>query len=262
MLPRVPSCSSSSALPTPAYKSTVAARVSNPSQLGFPLPQSAAGDVKGKYEAGRSPSVGVRRLRRAGAGPSRRAHLLPLLPLHPAVVFIHVGEHAPPLFTHACTTARGHKGENELPRSSVVPQPSSRGGTPPFATVPPRSPLVMPAFVLGWVYFSCRSRYRPHRARVVLYPASRFFGPPCRATPFQSAAVAETPACTRPRACEIPGAIAQPCTPRMHVHASWKAKVEPLALLPCVGHLTDPLEAPSWPSPRGMPSERASREKR
>jgi hypothetical protein len=44
---------------------------------------------------------------------------LPLLPLHRVVVSFHAGKHAPLLFTNACTTARGHQGENELPLSSV-----------------------------------------------------------------------------------------------------------------------------------------------
>jgi hypothetical protein len=74
---------------------------------------------------------------------------LPLLPLHRAVVSFHAGKHAPLLFTNACTTARGHQGENELPLSSVDAPTFEPRGTSPFATAPPRPPLVMPAFVPG-----------------------------------------------------------------------------------------------------------------
>jgi hypothetical protein len=109
-----------------------------------------------------------------------------------------------------------------------MPRLSSRGGTPPFATTPPRSPLVMPAFVPGWVSFSCRCHCRPHHARVVLCPASRFFGPPCRALSLWSAVVAEPPACAPLRACEILRAIAQPCTPDTRA-PTWEAKDQPLA---------------------------------
>jgi hypothetical protein len=73
--------------------------------------------------------------------------------------------------------------------------------------------------VLGWVSSSCRCRCRPRRARAVLCPAFRFFGPPCRAPSLWSAAVAEPPACTPLCACEILHTVAQPCTPeRTHTY--------------------------------------------
>jgi hypothetical protein len=135
------------------------------------------------------------------------------LPLLRVVVSFHAGKHAPLLFSNACTTARGHQGENELALSSVDAPAFEPRGTPSFATAPPRSPLVMPTFVPGWVSSSCRCRCRPRRARIVLCPASRFSGSPCRAPQLRSAAVAEPPACASPRACEILRAIAQSCTP-------------------------------------------------
>jgi hypothetical protein len=119
-----------------------------------------------------------------------------------------------------------------------MPRPLSRGGTPPFATALPHSPLVMPTFMPGWVSSSCRSRCRPYRARVVVCPVSRFFGPPCRAPLLRSAAVAEPPACACPHACEIPSTIAQPCTPaRMRTPSG---RPRPSLLLRCLARGTSP----------------------
>jgi hypothetical protein len=163
--------------------------------------------------------VGARRVRRAGAvreGGAGRvvAHIFFLCfpytpPLSPSTP---TSTHHPSSLTLALWPM-ATKVRTSFPALLWMPRPSSRGGTPPFATAPPRSPLMISAFVSGWVYSSCRSRCRPRRAHVVLCPASRFFGSPCCATPLPSASVAETPACARPQACDISGAIAQLCTP-------------------------------------------------
>jgi hypothetical protein len=91
------------------------------------------------------------------------------------------------------------------------------------AIAPSRSPLVMLAFVPGWVSSSSRCRCRPHHARVVACPISCSFGPPCRAPPLWSAAVVEPLACARSRTCKIVHAITPPCT-RACVHAPWETK--------------------------------------
>jgi hypothetical protein len=46
--------------------------------------------------------------------------------------------------------------------------------------------------------------------------------------------------------------------PHTCTHASWEDKAEPLASLPCAGHLTDLLAAPPWPLPCGRPCARAN----
>jgi hypothetical protein len=105
----------------------------------------------------------------------RRARLLPLLPRHHATVFIFLTDkHAPPLFTDACATARGHRGENELPRSSVDALAFETRGNAPFA---PRRHAAATGDAdhrarLG--YFSCRCRCLNRRARAVL-PVPRCF---------------------------------------------------------------------------------------
>jgi hypothetical protein len=58
----------------------------------------------------------------------------------------------PPLFTNACTTARGHQGEDEhSPALCGRPGLRAEGETcrPHRAAAPP--PLVMPAIEPGWV---------------------------------------------------------------------------------------------------------------
>jgi hypothetical protein len=116
--------------------------------------------------------------------------------------------------------------------------------------------------VPGWVSSSCRCRCHPRCACVVLCPASRFFGPPCRAPPLQSAAVAEPTACACPHACEILCAIAQPCTPtRTRTYPGGQGRAFG-SFFPCAKHPTDLLVVSSWPLPRGMQSACASRGKR
>jgi hypothetical protein len=58
---------------------------------------------------------------------------------------------APPHFTNACTTARGHQGEDgHFPALVDAPAFEPRGNVPPHrAAAPP--PLVMPTIVPGWV---------------------------------------------------------------------------------------------------------------
>jgi hypothetical protein len=56
---------------------------------------------------------------------------------------------APPLYTDACTTAYGHRGEDDRFRPLVgAPAFEPRWNTPLLRAVAP--PLVMPAFVPGW----------------------------------------------------------------------------------------------------------------
>jgi hypothetical protein len=120
----------------------------NPSQPGFPLPQSAVGDVKerkrrSKRRGGVHPWEHIVFAEPKPSGreePDRAAaHTFFLsfpyqrrrLPLH----------HVDPLFTDVCASARGHQGENELPRSSVDAPAFEPRGKPTFATAPPCPPL-------------------------------------------------------------------------------------------------------------------------
>jgi hypothetical protein len=121
-----------------SYKNTTAARGSNPSQLGFLLPNP--------------PLVTSRRRVKGGAGrggahpwecaifvkpePSGKevsdqvvaARHLPMLPIHRATVFFQDVKLALHRFTNACTTARAHQVEPEFPLSHAGARHSSRWG--------------------------------------------------------------------------------------------------------------------------------------
>jgi hypothetical protein len=144
----------------------------------------------------------------ASTSPRRR-----LLPSHRRAV--------PPIFTDACTTARGHQGENKLSCPLWTPRPSSRGERDARTAPPRRShratvplPLVMSAFEPGWEAFSCRCHCQLHRARVValfcfLVPWTAMS---CVAAPDHR----RGPAPARSRSCTCPcrlAALAQSCTP-------------------------------------------------
>jgi hypothetical protein len=64
---------------------------------------------------------------------------------------------APPHYTNACTSARGHRGEDDrFPPLVVAPAIEPRWNTPMLRAAAPS--LVMPAFVPGWDEVSCRCR--------------------------------------------------------------------------------------------------------
>jgi hypothetical protein len=93
---------------------------------------------------------------------------LHLLPLHRAAIFFHAGKLALHRSTNACTMACGHQGEPEFPLSHAdAPAIEPMVKTLLFATVPPRSPLVMPAIEPGWerslqVSLPSSPRAQPH----------------------------------------------------------------------------------------------------
>jgi hypothetical protein len=78
-----------------------------------------------------------------------------------------------PLYTDACTSARGHRGEDNCFSPLVVaPAIEPRWNAPMLRAAAP--PLVMPAFVPGWDEISCRCRRLHQRTCAV-----------CLASPFQ-----------------------------------------------------------------------------
>jgi hypothetical protein len=84
--------------------------------------------------------------------PRRR---LPLLPPR--------WQAAPPHYTDACTSASGHRGEDNR-FSPLVVAPAIEPRRNARCSAPPRSPLVMPAFVPSWDVISCRCHYLRQRA--------------------------------------------------------------------------------------------------
>jgi hypothetical protein len=84
---------------------------------------------------------------------------------------------------------------------------------------------VMPAFMPGWDAI-LQMLSPSFRACVGACLVSCFFGTPCREPPLRSAAVAEPPACARPRVREVVHAIARSCT-RTRMHASWGSRPGP-----------------------------------
>jgi hypothetical protein len=136
---------------------------------------------------------------------------------------------APPFFTNACTTARGHQGENELsPWPLWTPHPSSRRGTRCSHRTAAPPPLVMPAIEPDWDDFlagvaaltDMRARHSPTKPspssrRVPCRPGRR-----CDPTPARS--------CSRARPCGHV-ALAQACTPA-RVRPSSEGEAGPLAL--------------------------------
>jgi hypothetical protein len=73
---------------------------------------------------------------------------------------------APPLYTDACSTARGHRGEDDrFPPLVVAPAIEPRWNAPMLRAAAPQ--LVMPAFVPGWDEVSCRCRRLHQRTRAV-----------------------------------------------------------------------------------------------
>jgi hypothetical protein len=120
------------------------------------LPVRAASDVKDgeeMKEAG-NPAEGARRLQRAGAvrggaGLGRYAQRRLLCPLYRHRLPLR-RRAAPSLFTNAFTSARSHQGEDR-PSPLICGFPGLRAeGGHRAATAPPRTLMVMPAFVPGW----------------------------------------------------------------------------------------------------------------
>jgi hypothetical protein len=95
---------------------------------------------------------------------------------------------APPHFTDACTTARCHQGEDDhFPALVDAPAFEPKGNVPSLRSAAP--PLVMPAFVPGWVNsFAGAAAFVDARSLSGLAYFSRSHTP-CRATRVRDAAL-------------------------------------------------------------------------